>query len=105
MEFCNSIVKQDNKKNVEDRPSMHISKLKISSNIIDFEYLDPSDDESLLHSIEPSLSNLKEQLLIKVPSNAAEVSQYDDLLEELPIRQTYTLIEQHSRVSAEVLAD
>ena len=53
---------------------MQISKLKISPNIIDFEYLDASDDASLLHSIEPSMSNLKEQLLMKVPSKVVEVS-------------------------------
>ena len=60
--------------NIEDRPSMQISKLKISPNIIDFEYLDASDNASLLHSIEPLLSNLKEQLIMKVPRNVAEVS-------------------------------
>ena len=45
--------------NIEDRPSMQISKLKISPKIIDFEYLDASDNASdnasLLRSIEPSL--------------------------------------------------
>ena len=48
---------------------MQISKLKIPPNIIDFEYLDASDDASLLHSIDRSVSNLKEQLLMKVPRN------------------------------------
>ena len=91
--------------NKEDRPSMQISRLKISPNIIDFEYLDASDDASLLHSIEPSMSNLKEQLLMKVPSKVVEVSQYDDVLEDLPISQTYTSTKRHIRISAEMLAD
>ena len=60
--------------NREDRPSMQISKLEISPNIITFEYLNASDNALLLHSIDPSLLNLKKQLLMKVPSNVAEVT-------------------------------
>ena len=41
--------------NREVRQSMQISKFKISPNIIDFKYLDASDDASLLNSIEPLL--------------------------------------------------
>ena len=90
---------------IEDRPSLQISKLKISPNIINFKYLDASGDASQLHSIEQSLSNLKEQMLMKVPRNVAEVNQYDDVLEDLSIRQTYTSTKRHSRISAEVLAE
>ena len=72
---------------------MQISKLKIPPNIIDLKYLIVSDDASLLHSIKPSLSHLKEQLLMKVQRNVAEVSRYDDVLEDLPIRKTYTSTE------------
>lgn len=35
----------------------------------------------------------------------AEVSRYDDSLEDLPTRQTYTSTERHAKISAEVLAD
>ena len=79
--------------------------MKIWLNIINFEYLDVSEYASLLHSIDPSLSNLKEQLLVKVPRNFLEVTRYDDVLKYLPIRQTYTSTERHRRISAEVLSD
>ena len=49
----------------KDRPLMRISELKESPKIHDYEYLDSMDDASLLHSIEPTLSNLKERLLAK----------------------------------------
>ena len=58
----------------DNRPSMRISELKVSSNIHDYKYLDSTDDVSLLNLIEPSLSNLKEQLLEKVPRNVIEVT-------------------------------
>ena len=85
-------------------PSTRTSELMVSPNIHDYEYLESIDDASLLYSIELSLSNLKEQLLAKVPRNVAEVTRYDDVLEDLPLKQTYTPTEQHSRISAEVLA-
>ena len=49
----------------KDRPLMRISELKESPKIHDYEYLDSMDDASLLHSIEPTLSNLKERILAK----------------------------------------
>ena len=67
--------------------------------------MDSSDNTSLLHSLYPSLLNLKEKLLMKVPRNITEVSQYDDVLEDLPIRQTYTSTKRYSAISAEMLAD
>ena len=70
-------------------PMMRISEMKVSPNANDYEYLDSTDDASLLHSVEPSLSNLKEQLLEKVPRNVAEITRYDDVLEGFPTRQAY----------------
>ena len=54
-----------------NRPSMRISELKVSTNRHDYKYLESTDDASILHSIKPSLSNLKEQILVKVPRNVA----------------------------------
>ena len=65
---------------------MHISKMKVSPNSNDNEYIDSTDYASLLHSIEPSLYNLKEQLLAKVTRNVAELTRYDDVLEYFPTR-------------------
>ena len=47
---------------------------------------------------------LKERLMARMPM-ISEVSRYDESLEDLPTRQTYTSTERHSKVSAEVLAD
>ena len=84
---------------------MRISEMKVSPNANDYKYLDSTDDASLLHSVEPSLSNLKEQLLAKVPRNVAEVTRYNDVLEDLPTRQTYMSTERHIKISAEVLPE
>lgn len=86
-------------------PSFRISEMTMSINETAFEYVDPKDDDALLHSIDPSLTDLKEQLMAKVPRNIAQVTRYEDSLEDLPTRQTYTSTERHSKISAEVLAD
>ena len=70
-----------------------------------YEYLDPTSDDALLHSIAPSYGNLKEEMLERMPRSVAQVTQYDDSLEDLPIRQTYSSRERHQFASAEVLAD
>ena len=58
----------------------------------------PNDlDEDLLESMDLSISGLKEKL--------AEVARYDDSLEDIPTRQTYTSTERHVKMLAEVLAD
>ena len=62
-------------------------------------------EEDLLKSIDPALSGLKEKLVVMVPRYVAEVSRYDDSLEDLPTRQVYTSTERHIKMSAEVLAD
>ena len=62
-------------------------------------------DEDLLESTDPSLSGLKENLAELVPRYITEVARYDDLLEDIPTRQTYTSTERHVKMSAEVLSD
>jgi hypothetical protein len=54
---------------------------------------------------DPTLSNLKEKMTALVPGYIEEVARYDDTLEDLPTRQTYTSTERHIKISAEVLAD
>ena len=43
--------------------------------------------------------------MAKVPRNVTEVTRYNDVLEDLPTRQTHTSTERHRKISAEVLAD
>ena len=47
-------------------------------------------DEDLLESLDPYLSGLKEKLSALVPRYIAEVERYDDSLEDIPTRKTYT---------------
>ena len=61
--------------------------------------------EELLESIKPYLLGLKEKLVALVPRHISEVARYDDSLEDIPTRQTYTSTERHVNMSAEVLAD
>ena len=62
-------------------------------------------DEDLLESIDPALSGLKEKLIELMPRYVAEISRYNDSLEDIPTRQTYTSTERHIKMSAEVLAN
>ena len=49
---------------------------------------------------------LKEDLIARMTTvSMSEVTRYDDTLEDLPTRQTYTSTERHAKMSAEVLAD
>ena len=57
-------------------------------------------DMMLLHSVEPSLGDLKLQLQA-VSKNVS----YDMDLEDTPVRQTYTSTERHKKVSASLLAE
>ena len=57
--------------NGDHLPMISISKMKVSPNANDYEYLYSTDDASLLRSVEPSFLNLKEQMLAKVPRNVA----------------------------------
>ena len=59
----------------------------------------------MLKVIDLALSGLKEKLVALVPRYVAKVSRYDDSLEDILTRQTYTSTERHIKMSAEVLAD
>ena len=56
--------------NGDHLPMISISKMKVSPNANDYEYLYSTDDASLLRSVEPSFSNLKEQMLEKYPETS-----------------------------------
>ena len=47
---------------------------------------------------------IKERLITNIP-RISEVQRADGILEDLPTRQTYTSVERHAKISAEVLAD
>ena len=70
-----------------------------------YEYLHHDSDEALLHSVSPALVDLREQLEAQIPRNVAQVQRFDDTLEDVPIRQTYTSTDRHGLSSIEVLAD
>lgn len=71
----------------------------------EFEYLDPTLDEALLHSIEPSLVNLKERMINKISRIPSTNNHYDYDLEELPSRRTYVSHERHSKINENTLYD
>ena len=48
---------------------------------------------------------MKELMIKAIPRAIAEVSQFDEALEDLPTRQSYVSRERHTKISAEVLAD
>ena len=61
----------------------------------------PNDlDEDLLESVDPSLLGLKEKLAALKPRYIVEVARYDDSLEDIPTRQTYTSTERHVKMPA-----
>ena len=47
----------------------------------------------------------KEQLLATIPRTIDKTTRFDDALEDIPTRQTYSSTDRHSNISAEVLAD
>ena len=48
---------------------------------------------------------MKELMIKAMPRAIAEVSRFDEALEDLPTRQSYTSHERHAKISVEVLAD
>ena len=47
----------------------------------------------------------KEQLLATIPITITKTTRFDDVLEDIPTRQTYYSTDRHSKISAEVIAD
>jgi hypothetical protein len=68
-----------------------------------YEYTDPTSDESLLHSINPCLTNFREQLISRSVNETS--TQYDPDLEDVSARRTDVSTEGHTQVTAERLAD
>ena len=50
-------------------------------------------------------SGFKERLLATIPITIAKITRFEDLLEDVPTRQTYSSTDRRSKISAEVLAD
>jgi hypothetical protein len=68
-----------------------------------YEYTDSTSVESLLHSINPCLTNLREQLISRSINETS--TQYHPDLEDVPARWTYVSTERHTQVTSERLAD
>ena len=47
----------------------------------------------------------KEQLLAAIPRTISKTKRFDDALEDISTRKTYSSTDRHSKISAEVLAD
>ena len=69
-----------------------------------YEYLDPLSDDALLHSTQPSLAFLHEQLKAKERQVSAAQA-YDEDLRDIPPRRTYTSTDRHAKATAEAIAD
>ena len=65
-----------------------------------YAYLDPSSDDSILHSIEPSLVDLKSLMISQVNINS--LSNQDDDVKE---RRTFVSHDRHVKVSEGLIAD
>jgi hypothetical protein len=66
----------------------HISKVGTTQRHRHYEYLDPTSDKALLHSIDLCLKNLGHQLMSKIPRNISETStHYDGDLEDVRMSQ------------------
>ena len=57
-----------------------------------------------INRIEPE-PGFKEQILTLLPRKIAQTTQFDNTLEDIPTRQTYSSTGNHTNISAEVLAD
>ena len=49
--------------------------------------------------------DLNKQLIATIPRTISKTTRFDDALEDIPTRQTYSSTDRHSKISAEVLAD
>jgi hypothetical protein len=87
---------------VESLFSSRISQVSRVGSVTRYEYLDPKLDETLLHSICPSMVNLKELLSNRIIS---QTMTYDKDLEDVPARRTFVSHERHSKITADHLAE
>ena len=80
----------------------------VSTDLTDFTDLTKTSEAKAVSAestIDPTPVGLKEKLPALVSRYGAEVDRYDETLEDVLTRQTYTPTERHRKVSAEVLAD
>ena len=71
----------------------------------EYEYADPTSDEAHIHGIDPSLTDLKEQLLSKINRGISTTSSYDPDFEDAPDRRTFVSTDRHTQVNADTLAE
>ena len=90
---------------VENEPKRQfVSSTNVLPHQTTYEYLDPLSNEALLHSTQPSLAFLDEQL--KVRDRQVSVAQtYEEDLGDIPPRRTYTSTDRHTKATAEAIAD
>jgi hypothetical protein len=86
----------------ESLPTSRISHISRVGSVTRYEYLDPTSDEALLHSINPSLINLKEQMSNRTIN---QTMTYDKDLEDVLARRTFVSNERHSKITADLLAE
>jgi hypothetical protein len=87
----------------ESLPTSRISQIsRVSSSVTRYEYMDPTSDEALLHSINPSLINFKEQMSNRTIN---QTTTYNKDLEDVPARRTFVSNERHFKITADLLAE
>ena len=64
-----------------------------------YAYLDPTSDETLLHTIDPTLTNLKELMIQKV--RVASIGDGSDV----PSRRTFVSTDRHMKVTEDILCE
>jgi hypothetical protein len=82
----------------DDLPKIRESTISRVGSMRQYEYLDPSSDEALLHSIDPSFVHLRERLI-------AKTTRYDKDLEDAPARRTFVSTDRHSKITSDHIAE
>ena len=68
-----------------------------------YDYIDPTSDESLIHSSEPSYIDLKERLISKLKTSQVGQVQYN--FEDIPEKRTFVSTERHMKLTAESISE
>ena len=67
-----------------------------------FAYLDPTDDEAILHSMKGSPNGLRERIIEKI--GVPELEDHH-VKTDLPMQRTFVSNERHSQINADMLAE
>ena len=70
-----------------------------------YEYIDPTDDEALIHTVEPSYINLKERLISKISTSCSNISQVQYDHQDIPEPKTFISSERHAKLTAESISE